>query len=267
MKYLLSIALATVAPILATATMPFPTKTVSSSSGQVNAQLLPNMKEVLVVVVSNSPTLRFSFEDLPIPMEERCDRVHYTTAGLTWYRNSIAFFDQSERHLIVRLSWGKYLVLELEKAVLTYGLTEALENEANQKAKAEASALLLSRDRWDRQTGAIHAGQLRIEEVIPRLKELLKDESTYSEISTRERVVYFVREAAKNALVQMGIDPGSVTIEYYPATVTRWSSKTRSSITVTNSEEALKAYMEEVWKEIDRSNKQIHPIAGKPGSG
>lgn len=231
-------------PVLASATAPFPTKVVTSSSGTVTARLQPDMKEVLVVTSSNAPTLRYSFEDFPIPAEERWEHVHYTTAGLTWYRNSIAFFDRSERYLIVRLSWGKHLVLDLAKKELIYGLPPRLQDEALDQAKVDVPGLMQSHDRWDRQTGAIHAGQLRIEDAIPRLRELLKDESTYSESATRERVVYFVREAAKNALLQMGQDPGPVMVEYYPETVTRWSSKSSGTITITNSEEALRTYME-----------------------
>lgn len=145
--------LVTVTATLTLARMPFPTKTVSSPSGEVTVHLMPHKDEAIVVVSSNSPTLRFSFDELPIPEEERWERVRYTTAGLTWYRNSIAFFDDSGRYFISCLSWGRHLVLDLEKAKITYGLTEALEEEALQKAKAEASVLLQSINHWDRQDG------------------------------------------------------------------------------------------------------------------
>lgn len=84
-----------------------------------------------------------------------------------------------------------------------------------------------------------------MEEAVPRLQELLRDEVTVSRrsytagrpTSSKTQMVYFVRVAAKDALLALMIDPGEVVTEFEPEQVQRYDRATGELIWVPNVEE------------------------------
>lgn len=260
----------------ASATNPYPPKTVVSSSGRLSAELHSNPPSTAIIVSSRKQAIHFfSFEDLPFPNDFSISRhIAFTTAGRLWYRNSIAFFDHTETFLIIRLEWGDHIVLDLRRSTMTWGLPADLKEEAMITTKTHVLDLLNSDDARNRKVGAIIAGQLQFKKANPRLTELLSDES--SQIvsdGTRHKTVFFVRKAARESLVLMKETPADVVVEYYPASTRCYSSRFREFITVTNTIESLTefheleaAYRRQQSQIMMRSNPSSKPTRKTPVS-
>lgn len=172
-----------------------------------------------------------------------------STAGIDWYINSIRYIHPGKPLLIVRHRLGRYLMIDLDsgEAILP---TQALREEANDTVTALALTLLDSEDPGVQEIGCIHSGHLRNREAIPRLRELLDDDNYIrTKPDDRELFVYYVRKEAVTALHLMGEDVSDIVYEYYPETVTHYSSIERGVISIPNTAEALKEFRQ---REKDR---------------
>ena len=73
-------------------------------------------------------------------------------------------------------------------------------SDLNERTITEASNLIQSENPHDRQTAAIHLGHLGNRGHLSVLRDLLNDETSFTQTSGNEtRTVYFVKEAAKKA--------------------------------------------------------------------
>jgi hypothetical protein len=138
-----------------------------------------------------------------------------STAGLLWYRGCIAFFDKSEKHLVIRLSWGRYVLINLKSQTASLEVPSELRQEINETVRQQVLAWLKSRDVLERANGAKYAGDLKLHEAIPRLKELTNDpeKSDYKNGNAPRVKSYWVRKAAVGALKEMNIVVENVVLE------------------------------------------------------
>jgi hypothetical protein len=234
-------------PSLAMAVMPYPPTVVTSPSGNRTAQLSLGLRAVSVSLPEGE-TLLFTDEQLPSRMPFDLGFWRFGTTK-DWHRQAICLFDRSERFLAIRLASGRCMVLDLQERTWWPGLPPEIAREVLGGMRARVTALLASDEAWERETGAIHAGSLRMEEAIPRLQELLRDEVTISQrsytsgrpTSSKTQMVYFVRVAAKDALLAMMVDPGEVVTEFEPEQVQRYDRATGQLIWVPNVEEPFPA--------------------------
>ncbi|MHC4445691.1 MAG: hypothetical protein ACYTF1_18365 [Planctomycetota bacterium] len=139
--------------------------------------------------------------------------IKMTVSSTWWNENALVFFGPEEEILVIRLHWGRLLLIDLhtgrllEKNDWMINKPKMLDRFIAQESKKRVLSLLRSGDPEDRETGAIHAGQLGIQEAQPLLRELVAyDDAYYSEFSGigvllgKGRRVYYVCEAAEKAL-------------------------------------------------------------------
>jgi len=144
-----------------------------------------------------------------------------TTAGLDWYQNSVAVFDEDEDFFIIKLRWPEeYVVLDLKNRKISKKPSHETFQDVLKALENQALYLLDSKDPYQRQTGAMICNELRVSESIPRLKELLKDQEfyttySYSDDGDMEEAIIelYVRKAAKDALISLGEKVEDVIIE------------------------------------------------------
>ena len=166
-----------------------------------------------------------SLESLGLYPED-VTHVKYTVSSRWWNEDALVFFGPKAEELVIRLHWGKVLIINLWDGDL---ITESeyphqqrwqqLQGFIAGKSKELAFKLLRSAEPDDRKTGAIHAGHLRIKEALPILRELLTDDAahevwSYDVRDVKEvRIVYYVRKAARDALEAMGEPVTGVVVE------------------------------------------------------
>lgn len=224
----------------ASATTPFSPLRATTPSGSYTVELNPGMNNALVVYgTTNAVVSSHSIHDLGFTVRERMDHIHATTAGLDWYYpNALVFFSPDERFCFVHLPWGKTIAFDLDSqrvaapmtAELAVLVTQRLEAEAiklleagrNDKGRREAVAVALRMTNAtervtamralityggsrDREAGAMICGNLKLTNAVPKLTALLTDDA-YRTIGGRDgwRRVYYVRQAARDALNAMG---------------------------------------------------------------
>jgi hypothetical protein len=151
--------------------------------------------------------------------------IKQTVSSYWWNEDSISFFGPEDKTFVIRLHWGKTLFLWLQDGALMddewYKVHrgwlipekewQAIHDFAGKQIGKDALAWLDSKDASKRKTGALICGQEKIKSAIPRLKELLKDDEYYESNSTSR--VYYIREAARDALKAMGENVGGVIVE------------------------------------------------------
>jgi len=197
----------------AIATPPWPPQTVTSPSSNYTALLQSSLSKSLVIRSNNAVLCSFVYKDFGIPERSTIDLM--STAGLLWYRDSIAFFDKSERHLVIRLRWGRYVVMDLETRTSSLEMTSELRREVDEAVRRQVLILLKSTDAWERENGARYAGDLKLREAIPRLQELTNDPTTgdYKNGDAPMVKSYWVRKAAVAALKEMSVVVEGVVLE------------------------------------------------------
>jgi hypothetical protein len=138
-----------------------------------------------------------------------------STAGLLWYRDSISFFDKSETHLVMRLRWGRFVVVDLLTRSASLNMPPELRLEVDETVRRQVLAWLKSSDARERENGARYAGDLKLHEAIPRLRELTTDptKGDYKNGDGPWVKSYWVRKAAVNALKEMNIVVKDVLLE------------------------------------------------------
>jgi hypothetical protein len=163
-------------------------------------------------------------------LKEDILHIEQSVSSYWWNTDSLSFWGPEDKTFIIRLHWGKTLLLWLQDDGDLmddewYGLRrgwamsetewKAIHDFSDKKIRKDGLALLDSKDASERKIGASICGQMKITSAIPRLKELLKDdqycESTSTLISWTR--VYYVRKAAKDALEAMGETVKGVTFE------------------------------------------------------
>jgi hypothetical protein len=176
----------------------------------------PDQDENVLYVRTMRGSAQFRMADLGVdPMDA------FSTAGSRWYQNAIGYVlrhqipareNEPARHqflFVFRHRSGTETAIDL----LELNIVEAADlpdREILREHGIRAAAQLLgSNSARDRETAAIHLGQLRSREHIPQLTRLLEDPATSSVSTSRgpARTVYFVREAAQTALRQMDETP------------------------------------------------------------
>lgn len=164
-----------------------------------------------VVIYDRGGRVNYVHNIESLTLREDLEHISRSVSSFWWSEDSISFFDADEAYFIIRLHWGKILAIELH----TGRVYKKSQSYANKMVRQNALSYLSSPSWEERKTGALVAGQMKITEAIPKLRELLKDRywSTTS-IGNEPEMIYFdVRKAAKDALEAMGEKAGDVIIE------------------------------------------------------
>jgi HEAT repeat protein len=146
-----------------------------------------------------------------------------------WDRNAVVFFGPKEKTLIIRLRWGRILMVELDDGDVMdeewyedhkrWYIKETewkkLHAFAREHSAKLAVSMLGSKDSFDRETGAVVVGQMKCRGAIPKLRTLLDDPNVYWRTGDGSLMttVYYVRKAAKQALEAMGEEVKGVVVE------------------------------------------------------
>lgn len=162
-------------------------------------------------------------------LEGDSDMPECSTVGVEWDENAIVFFGPKEKTLIIRLRWGRILMVKLDSGDVMdeewyeeYKGWYIKETEwkklhafAREHSAKLAVFMLGSKDSRDRQTGAIAVGQMKCRGAIPKLRTLLDDPNAYGFQAGDGPLmtVYYVRKVAKQALEAMGEEVKGVVIE------------------------------------------------------
>jgi hypothetical protein len=169
----------------------------------------PDENDKVLIIRTVRKTTLLSLDELVItPLEELEE---WTTAGSAWYQNSIGYVTSvkvkgtdSESDLRVfyfRNRNGKESVVNLKTSKLIEPSTILNKAGLDKKTVSNAILLLKSDRAHDRQTAAIHLGQLGASEHLQRLIKLLGDKAAYTQISGKEeKTVHYVKEAAEKAI-------------------------------------------------------------------
>ncbi len=157
-------------------------------------------------------------------LENDVRHITMSVSSYWWNEDSMSFFGPDEETFFIRLHWGKLLLLSLDDGDLMndewYGRHKGwhipeerwktLHDFARREHRERALQWLDSEDSRERKIGAVICGQAKLEEAIPRLRELLTDEehmlSFRGILPAQGHRVYYVRKAAKEALENMGED-------------------------------------------------------------
>ncbi|MCC5848717.1 MAG: hypothetical protein JJU29_11545 [Verrucomicrobia bacterium] len=205
---------------------------------------LPNVRIVRTIGATDalrieSPTgevlASFRQEEL-VSMAERSNFIAFDRKGALWMRGGMALHHQ--QYFVVRLAWGRLMVVDLKEARLLNPapppapnedplfnplaapdpgsslpdypeeLSEEIINEIFEKIDALAIANLSSRLTQERLIAVNVCAQRGLKEAIPKLRELARNDPAFHMVHTSNRPrdgrkVYFVREAAAEALEKL----------------------------------------------------------------
>lgn len=167
----------------------------------------PDQNGSVLMIRSLGRTHDFSLRDLDITPQQ-----HMTSAGYDWYINAIGMFSGGRVLSEDKTPWihifcfrhkdGREILLDthtgerLDKKEIELDLSMLRRDFASRVA-----GLMGSPDPRDRETGAIHAGHLRMTNELSKLKGLLLDESYSVRIDQGAPTkVYYVKEAAEQAI-------------------------------------------------------------------
>lgn len=195
------------------ATEPFASEEYVSESGRYHVVLNPGLRgeypdSQLIVLSDEEENKNYSFSVEELGLDFSHPNMIMSTAGLGWYRNSIAVFDEEESFFIIKLSGSQYVVIDLQEYAVEKEPSAELLNNARILMGTLALQWLDSDSPYKRQTGAIVCKDLKISEGIPRLKELLNDKEFFTTSSgnmDEGTLVLYVRKAAKEALNELGV--------------------------------------------------------------
>ena len=164
-----------------------------------------------------------------LDLDDDVGHIQTTMSSCLWNEDSVSFFGPKEETFVIRLHWGRMLILDLSNGrVMNKGshrFSRAIANEeawrilldfVAKQLRQRALAMLISMHPEDRKTGAMLSGQVMIREAIPRLRELLGDRSYYTTMGgahEESTIVLYVREAARQALEKLGEETGPVLTE------------------------------------------------------
>ena len=159
-------------------------------------------------------------------------KIKQTVSSQWWNEDSISFFSADEELFLTRLHWGKWIVIELNSGdLVTKGnkfYRDGMWKEPEQiwksldayrmKQLSESVVRLLSSNKpEERKTGALVAGQEKLKETIPRLRQLLTDKEFFTVSGggyAEPMAVLYVRKAAVEALISLGQAVKNVKYEF-----------------------------------------------------
>jgi len=151
-----------------------------------------------------------------------------TVSSYWWNEDSMSFFGPDEETFFIRLHWGKLVFISLEDGDLMdegwYTVHKGwrmpaekwkcLHDHARAEVRERALLWLRSENPAERKTGAAISGSEKLGEAIPRLRSLLTDQASLIRGTTTKRFrAYYVREAAKQAIENMGEQCDGVVVE------------------------------------------------------
>lgn len=181
----------------------------------------------VVIYGSNGRLIKVHSTD-SLGLKDDILHIEQSVSSYHWNQNAITCFDREEEVLFIRLHWGKVLMIQLHNGNLmdegwyvfrdNPGKWRNLQAHAAEQIRSRALQLLHSESDDERAAGALVCGQEQIRQAIPRLRELLTDDASYDEThattpSPTTRRVYYVRQAARDALKSLGQPVPDVVIE------------------------------------------------------
>jgi hypothetical protein len=191
----------------ANATRPYRPKVFANNGWAfVAAFAWPDQNEKVLIIRTKRKTSLLSLDELGIKKPAR-----RSTAGFMWYQYSIGYVTSLRlkgkepasylRVFYFRDKNGKESIVDLNTSKLIESTTMLNKDDLDRKTISEAASLLKSDSPQDRQTAAMHLGQLGATEYLPQLTKLLKDKAAYTQTKGREtKTVYYVKEAAEKAI-------------------------------------------------------------------
>jgi len=201
----------------ARATRPFPPRIFAQDSfAFIVGFPWPDQDENVLYIRTRGNSAQFSLADLGMSTFWEI-----STAGSRWYQNGIGYvlrhqipareneFTGHHFLFVFRHRSGTETAIDLDNLKVLDSAALPDREVLREHGIRAAAQLLASNSARDRETAALHLGQLRSREHIPQLTRLLKDPAT-SSVSTNlgpARTVYIVREAAQTALQQMEETP------------------------------------------------------------
>jgi len=164
-----------------------------------------------LIVRSARKTYMYSRKDLGFKDLEKM-----SSAGSMWYQQSIGFVTSAKireggdadsrcRIFYFRDKKGNEAIIDVNSGRLLTTKQIVEKDKLAKQTAAEAAKLLKSENPRDRQTGAIHLGQLKAKEYRKELTALLKDNASSTVVygSKKVKTVYYVKDAAAEALKQI----------------------------------------------------------------
>ncbi len=152
--------------------------------------------------------------------------IDQSVSSIYWNSSAEMILDDSSGILVIRLHWGHFLGIRLSDGSLLKEeqLPAALRHKTTEAARAKVLRKINSESPHERSAGARQAGLCHFEEFIPRLEELLKDDSfiTYTRstwVNNNPKPVdshvraFEVRKAAFRALRTLGRSPAPIVEE------------------------------------------------------
>jgi hypothetical protein len=190
------------------ATTPFPAKVFKNDNGIFIAGFpWPDEAENVLLIRTARHMSLLSFDDLDL------SPLGYTTAGFPWYQNSLGFTDFIQvkegglkRGVFVfvfrnRIGEESIVDIRTNDLVKSTSIVERGRYRIDHAIVLKAASLLESENPRDRETAAIHLGQIGGSEFLPELEDLLTDNSYQTVLSDEgEERDYFVREAARESI-------------------------------------------------------------------
>ena len=142
--------------------------------------------ELPVVIYGQRGELIRAHSTDSLRLKEDRDHIELTIPSYGWSKDSISFFGPDEKFFLIRLHWGKFIILNLDTGDLIekpsgedddrkaakVNQWHALSKFARKKAEQLAVQMLDSESAGERETGAKIVGQYKTRSAIPKLKEL-----------------------------------------------------------------------------------------------
>jgi hypothetical protein len=182
-----------------------------------------------IVIYGRKGSLRKIHSLESLGLDKDYEHIPLTTAGRHWKEHSLVFFGPDEKTLYIRLRWGDMLMIEMHLGevmdeewyrthrgwAITVPEWNATQEYGEKRSRELAVDLLRSDDPHDQVAAAIAAGQLKVRDAIPGLKALLNSQEHLFRWKSGEprKKVYYVREAATEALDVMGESIEGVVVE------------------------------------------------------
>lgn len=159
-----------------------------------------------------------SFKDFLTPEELNEHPAFMPWHGDSWWRDELVFFKPQDDTIFVRLPWGRIFAIQ-EGLVITENKWKDQKDWLKSEVEAICLKKLQSRYPDERYTGALIAGQEKMERTIPLLKALLKDTANTGYFPAGDSggwgqmIVYWIRETAAKSLEAFGIKSPDVVFE------------------------------------------------------
>ncbi|MBN2022872.1 MAG: hypothetical protein JW809_08750 [Pirellulales bacterium] len=178
-----------------------------------------------VVIYGNDGRLIRVHDTDSLGLKDDVLNIKMSISSYWWNEGAVSLFGPDDETFLIRLHWGKWIVLELENGDLLAKEKDfyrddlrkqhdqrwlKLEEYREKKLAERVVKMLTSDDPEERRTAAVICGEEKYMQAVPQLRKLLADEEYFDCITDwKWSRVFFVREAAKEALQALGqeVDP------------------------------------------------------------